>query len=143
MPDLNTSYVGADHFNASYQSIQRFINQGKKNIALVTTDINVEQIIERYDGYKKALEDNGIKYDGSLVLKIHFNQEERETIAQIKELFGNEKNDAVLLVINYLIISGLKVLKQINKKVGDDFAVIAYNDHEAFELHTPSISAVQ
>ncbi|WP_262712014.1 substrate-binding domain-containing protein [Pedobacter psychrodurus] len=103
----------------------------------------MEQIIERYDGYKKALEDNGIKYDGSLVLKIHFNQEERETIAQIKELFGNEKNDAVLLVINYLIISGLKVLKQINKKVGDDFAVIAYNDHEAFELHTPSISAVQ
>ncbi|QNR83416.1 LacI family DNA-binding transcriptional regulator [Pedobacter riviphilus] len=143
LPDINTCYVGADHFNASYQSIQSFIDQGKKNIALVTTDINVEQIIERYDGYKKALEDNGIKYDDNLVLKIHFNQEEDETIAQIQELFENKKIDAVLFATNYLAISGLKALKQINKKVGDDLGVIAYDDHEAFELHTPRISAVQ
>ncbi|KRT16360.1 transcriptional regulator [Pedobacter ginsenosidimutans] len=143
LSDVNTSYVGADHFNASHQSIQSFIDQGKKNIALVTTDINVEQIIERYDGYKKALEDNGIKYDDKLVLKIHFNQEEGETIAQIQELFENKKIDAVLFATNYLAISGLKALKQINKKVGDDFGVIAYDDHEAFELHTPRISAVQ
>lgn len=143
LPEVNVSYVGADHFNASYQSIQNFIDQGKKNIALVTTDINVEQIVERYDGYKKALEDNGIKYDESLVLKIHFNQEEGETIAQIKELLQHKQIDAVLFATNYLAISGLKVLKQINKAVGDDFGVIAYDDHEAFELHTPRISAIQ
>ncbi|WP_412466065.1 LacI family DNA-binding transcriptional regulator [Pedobacter sp. KLB.chiD] len=143
LPDVKTSYVGADHFNASYQSIQHFIDQGKKNIALVTTDINVAQITERYDGYKKALEDNGIVYDDSLVLKIHFNQEENETIAQIKSLFENNKVDAVLFVTNYLAISGLKALKQIDKKIGDDFAIIAYDDHEAFELHTPRISAIQ
>ncbi|GAA4209864.1 LacI family DNA-binding transcriptional regulator [Pedobacter jeongneungensis] len=143
LPDINTSYVGADHLNASYQSIQSFIDQGKKNIALVTTDINVEQIVERYDGYKKALEDNGIKYDENLVLKIHFNQEESETISQIKQLFEQKNIDAVLFATNYLAISGLKVLKQINKKIGDDFAVIAYDDHEAFELHTPGISTVQ
>lgn len=143
LPDMNTSYVGADHFNASYQSIQNFIDQGKKNIALVTTDINVAQITERYDGYKKALEDNGITYDDNLVLKIHFNQEENETIAQIKALFESKKIDAVLFVTNYLAISGLKALKQIDKKIGNDFAVIAYDDHEAFELHTPRISAIQ
>ncbi len=143
LQDINTSYVGADHFNASYQSIQSFIDQGKKNIALVTTDINVQQIIERYDGYKKALEDNGIKYDDKLVLKIHFNQEENETIAQIQELLQQKQIDAVLFATNYLAISGLKALKQINKKVGDDFGVIAYDDHEAFELHTPRISAIQ
>ncbi|ARS41130.1 LacI family transcriptional regulator [Sphingobacteriaceae bacterium GW460-11-11-14-LB5] len=143
LQDINTSYVGADHFNASYQSIQSFIDQGKKNIALVTTDINVQQIIERYDGYKKALEDNGIKYDDKLVLKIHFNQEESETIAQIQELLQQKQIDAVLFATNYLAISGLKALKQINKKVGDDFGVIAYDDHEAFELHTPRISAIQ
>ncbi|SDG34601.1 LacI family transcriptional regulator [Pedobacter terrae] len=143
LPNVETSYVGADHFNASYQSIQSFIDQGKKNIALVTTDINVAQITERHDGYKKALEDNGIKYDDNLVLKIHFNQEENETIEQIKALFENKKIDAVLFATNYLAISGLKALKQIDKKIGGDFAVIAYDDHEAFELHTPRISAIQ
>lgn len=143
LPDISTSYVGADHFNASYQSIKNFIDQGKKNIALVTIDINVAQITERLEGYKKALEDSGIKYNEDLVLKIHFNQEESETIAQIQKLLQQKEIDAVLFATNYLAISGLKALKQINKKVGDDLAVIAYDDHEAFELHTPRISAIQ
>lgn len=139
---VDTNYVGADHFKASYQSIESFIKKGKKKIALVTTDIEVEQIIERYDGYKQALDDHNIPSD-ELVLKIHFNQDEAETIEEMKNMFRSKDIDAVLFATNYLAISGLKALKQLNKKVGDEFSVIAYDDHEIFELHTPSISAVQ
>ncbi|RNL55534.1 LacI family DNA-binding transcriptional regulator [Pedobacter jejuensis] len=143
LADVDVNYVGANHFNASYQSIESFVAQGKKNIALVTTDIDVEQITERFDGYKKALLDNGLAYNDELVLKIHFNQDEETTINQIKNLFNTQKIDAVLFATNYLAISGLKVLKQIKKKIGSEFSVIAYDDHEAFELHTPGISTVQ
>lgn len=143
LPGISTNYVGADHFNASYKSIECFVKQGKKNIALVTTDIDVQQITERFDGYKKALLDNGLHFDDDLVLKIHFNQDEEETKNQIKALFNSKNIDAVLFATNYLAISGLKVLKQIKKSIGSDFSVIAYDDHEAFELHTPGISTVQ
>ncbi|WP_316831219.1 LacI family DNA-binding transcriptional regulator [Pedobacter aquatilis] len=143
LPGLSTNYVGANHFTASYQSIENFIEQGKKKIALVTTDIDVEQITERFEGYKKALQDYGLPYNEDLVLKIHFNQGEEATISQIKTLFQSQEIDAVLFATNYLAISGLKVLKEIKKKIGADFSVIAYDDHEAFELHTPGISTVQ
>ncbi|MBB2143919.1 substrate-binding domain-containing protein [Pedobacter sp. LMG 31464] len=143
LPELNTNYVGANHFAASYQAIESFIKQGKKNIALVTIDIDVQQIIERYEGYKKALIDYAIPVDEELVLKIPFNQPEVDTIKQIKQLFKAKKIDAVLFATNYLAISGLKVLKQINKKIDEHFAVIGYDDHEAFELHTPSVSTIQ
>jgi LacI family transcriptional regulator len=143
LPELNTNYVGANHFVASYQGVESFIKQGKKNIALVTIDIDVQQIVERYEGYKKALIDYAIPVDEELVLKIPFNQPEVDTIKQIKQLFKAKKIDAVLFATNYLAISGLKVLKQINKKIDDQFAVIGYDDHEAFELHTPSVSTIQ
>ncbi|MFI5452160.1 LacI family DNA-binding transcriptional regulator [Pedobacter sp. UC225_61] len=143
LPELNTNYVGANHFVASYQGVESFIKQGKKSIALVTIDIDVQQIIERYEGYKKALIDYAIPVDEELVLKIPFNQPEVDTIKQIKQLFKAKKIDAVLFATNYLAISGLKVLKQINKKIDDQFAVIGYDDHEAFELHTPSVSTIQ
>lgn len=143
LPGIDTNYVGADHLKASYESIESFIKLGKKNIALVTTDVNVEQIIERFDGYKKALEDYEVPYNEDLVLKIHFNQEEAETKEQLKNLFQNQTIDAVFFSTNYLGISGLKVLKEMGKKVGPDFTVIAYDGHEAFELHTPSISTIQ
>ena len=143
LPGLETNYVGADHFKATYESIESFIKQGKKKISLVTTDIDVEQITARLEGYKKALEDHDIVYDENLVLKVHFNQEENETKAQMEELFRTVETDAVLFATNYLAISGLKVLKQTNIKVGKNLSVIAYDDHEVFELHTPGISAVQ
>lgn len=143
LPGLDTNYVGADHFKATYESIESFIKQGKKKISLVTTDIDVEQITARLEGYKKALEDHNITYDGNLVLRVHFNQEENETRAQMEELFRTVETDAVLFATNYLAISGLKVLKQAYINVGKNLSVIAYDDHEVFELHTPGISAVQ
>jgi LacI family transcriptional regulator len=143
LPELNTNYVGANHFVASYQAVEEFIKQGKTNIALVTTAIDVQQIIERFEGYKKALSDHEIAFDSELVLKIPFNQPEVNTIKQIKQLLKNKEVDAVLFATNYLAISGLKVLKQINKKLDENFSIIGYDDHEAFELHTPSISTIQ
>jgi LacI family transcriptional regulator len=143
LPDLNTNYVGADHFKATYHSVEHFIKQGKKKISLITIDIDVQQITERLAAYKKALTDYDIPYDEKLVLKVHFNQNENETMVQMAKLFQTEEIDAVLFATNYLAISGLKVLKQTGKKIGDDFSVIAYDDHEVFELHTPGISAVQ
>ncbi|TKC07973.1 LacI family transcriptional regulator [Pedobacter polaris] len=143
LPELNTNYVGANHFVASYQAVESFIKQGKRNIALVTTDIDVQQIVERYEGYKKAIIDYALPYSEDLVLKIPFNQKEESTAKELKQLFKNKDVDAVLFATNYLAISGLKVLKQIDKKLDENFAVIGYDDHEAFELHTPSISTIQ
>lgn len=143
LPNINTSYVGANHFSASYQAVESFIKNGKQNIALVTTDIDVQQIVERFEGYKKSITDHGLPYQDRLVLKIPFSQEEATTIKQIKELLQNQAIDAVLFATNYLAISGLKALKELDKKINDGFSVIGYDDHEAFELHSPSISTIQ
>lgn len=143
LPALNTNYVGANHFEASYQAIESFIKQGKRNIALVTTDIDVQQIAERFEGYKKALTDYALPFNEDLVLRIPFKQDEAVTIEQLINLFKNTEVDAALFATNYLTISGLKALKQINKKLDDQFAIIGYDDHEAFELHTPRISTIQ
>ncbi|MDQ8004783.1 MAG: LacI family DNA-binding transcriptional regulator [Pedobacter sp.] len=143
LPKLDTNYVGANHFEASYQAIESFIKDGKRNIALVTTDIDVQQITERFEGYKKSIIDYELPYQENLVLKIPFNQTETTTIKQIKELLKNTEIDAVLFATNYLAISGLKALKDLNKKIDDSFSIIGYDDHEAFELHSPSISTIQ
>lgn len=143
LPGLDTNYVGADHFKATYESIASFIKQGRRRISLITTDIDVAQITARLEGYQKALEDHDIAYDENLVLKVHFNQEEDETRLQMEKLFRTVETDAILFATNYLAISGLKVLKQTGKKIGKNLSVMAYDDHEVFELHTPGISAIQ
>ncbi len=143
LPELNVNYVGANHYNASYQATESFIKKGKRNIAFVTINIDVQQIIERFEGYKKALADYLIPYNEELVIRVPFNQAEANTIEQIKSLLIDKYVDSVLFATNYLAISGLRALKQIDKKLDENFSIIGYDDHEAFELHTPSISTIE
>ncbi|HWW40388.1 LacI family DNA-binding transcriptional regulator [Pedobacter sp.] len=143
LPSLDVSYVGIDHIEASYKATEHFLKLKKKNIALVTIDLEVEQIVNRYDGYKQAILDYKGNQNESLVLKVPFGQEKEETIAQLKELFKEHAEiDAVLFATNYLAISGLTALKEMEKVVDTDFSVIAYDDGDVFKLHTPQISAL-
>ncbi len=143
LEELEINYVGSDHLKGSYEAIQSFIEKGRKHIAFVTPDIDVKQIAQRLTGYKGALNDHGLAFSENLVLTIPFNQEESKTIAAITQLIAKNNIDAVLFATNYLTISGLKAFKTINKQLGTDLDIIGYDDHEAFELHAPKISAIQ
>ena len=143
LPSISANYVGVDHFKASYDATAGFANLNQKHIALVTVDLEVEQITDRHAGYQQALADHHLTYQEELVLKVPFNQPREETIAQLVELFKtNVTIDAVLFATNYLAISGLSALRSINKVVNDSFRVIAYDDGDVFKLHSPQISAV-
>ncbi len=144
LPALNVNYVGIDHFSASYSAVSQFVKEKRQNIAMVTVNVEVQQITNRYDGYKKALTDHDIEPNDQLLVKIPFNQSKEDTIAQLVGFFErNPEIDAVLFATNYLAISGLIALKQIKKMVDKDFSVIAYDDGDVFKLHSPEISAVE
>ena len=144
LPGLDASYVGVDHFKASYEAVAHFIQHKKRHIALVTVDLPIEQITNRQTGYEQAIKDGNLAVRSELVLKIPFNQEKDETVSQLMHFFEEYPEiDATLFATNYLAVSGLIALKKMNKKVGGDFNVIAYDDGEVFKLHTPQISAVE
>lgn len=143
LPNLDIPYVGTDHLDASYKAAKSFIDSGKKRIAFVTIDLPVRQIEERFIGFKNALLDHGLSCDKSLLLKIPFNQSETDTIRQIKTLLSNDEIDAVLFSTNYLAFSGLMAIKELGRKVDEDFSIIAYDDRDIFKLHSPPISAIE
>jgi len=135
-------YVGVDHFNASAEATASLVANGRKNIAFVTTDLAIRQIEDRLDGYQKTLEEHAL-FNEKLIVKIPFNQAEENSAAQIKKLFSENQIDAVLFATNYLAITGLMALRALDKKIDENFEVIAYDDHIAFKLLTPQISAVE
>lgn len=144
LPEIDVNYVGIDNFKASYEAVMQFVKEKRKNIALVTIDVDIEQINDRLEGYKQALVDYQIPFNKDLVIKMPFEQTKEETITQLMHLFKlHPEIDAVLFATNYLAISGLMALKQMHKMVDKGFSVIAYDDGDVFKLHSPQISAVE
>jgi LacI family transcriptional regulator len=144
LPSLEVNYVGIDHVSASYNAVKHFIESGKKNIALVTVNLEVQQMVQRFEGYKSALSDHHIEMDEELVVKVPFDQIKKDTITQLIVFFARHPEiDAVLFATNYLAISGLMAFREMGKKINDQFSVIAYDDGDVFKLHSPQVSAVE
>jgi LacI family transcriptional regulator len=56
-----------------------------------------------------------------------------------------EKNptlDAVLFATNYLAVSGLEAINQLQRSIPDDIAVIGFDDNTHFSLFSPAVTAV-
>lgn len=144
LPGVEVNCVLVDNMGGTYEGTDFLIRKGRKNIAFVTVDVDVEQIKDRYLGFEKALMLNGIELNKKLVKSIPFSNTADETTAELITFFTeNPEIDAVLFATNYLAVRGLFSFKEMKKQVNDDFRVIAYDDHDIFMLHSPEISAVQ
>ncbi len=65
--DFEIDTVLTNNVEASYELVSRLASKGHKRIAAVLSDLTITTGRERFEGYKKALNDAGIDFDPSLV----------------------------------------------------------------------------
>jgi LacI family transcriptional regulator len=138
--NIEANFVGIDNFENSYDATKHLIDNGYKNIALITIVSPQTQMIDRTKGYQKAMAESHIK---DCLLEIPFHTSHEDIIEQIT-LFLKERRDinGVFIATNYLAIRALEAIKNLKLKIPQDIAIIAYDDHDLFRLYTPSITAV-
>ena len=124
---------------AAYEAVQSLIDKGRKKIALVTTVDYVSVGKFRTDGYAKALRDNGLPFDESLIIKIENVDNCEITIAQLLE---NKAFDAIFAVNELFAVTIIKMANKRGIKVPDDLAVIAFTDGIISKYSTPTITTV-
>jgi LacI family transcriptional regulator len=124
---------------AAYEAVQSLIDKGRKKIALVTTVDYVSVGKLRTDGYAKALLDNNIPFDKSLIIKI----EDVDTCEiTISKLLEDKAIDAVFAVNELFAVTIIKIANKIGIQVPRDLAVIAFTDGIISKYSTPTITTV-
>lgn len=140
LSSVDTDHVIIDNRQSIYDATTHLIEQGYKNIGLLTFSSVQVQLQQRMQGYKDALRDHNLK---PTIKEIVFNQNESIMYEPILSFFKKQKNlDAMLFSTNHLGVLGLRAINELNLKVPADIAVISFDDYEVFQLYTPSITAV-
>ncbi|HTE01902.1 MAG TPA: substrate-binding domain-containing protein [Mucilaginibacter sp.] len=140
LPDVSTDYVGLDNFKGTYDGVEYLVKTQAKKIALVTLVSDQTQMIERHSGYLAALKKYHLK---PLILKVSFENDMETTVKQcIQFLKDNPGTDAVIFATNYLALSGIKAINEAGLNIPGDISVIAFDDHDVFNIYNPSISAI-
>jgi LacI family transcriptional regulator len=124
---------------AAFNATQFLIDNGFKNIALLSTIDYVSVGKLRTKGYLKALKTNDLEVNESLILKI----EDTENFEKsVEELLTNNPIDAIFAVNELFAVTAIKVASKLGKKVPEDISVIGFTDGIISKYSTPSITTV-
>jgi len=141
MPGIPT--LLADNEGGMYNATDHLIKQhNKKKIAFIKGPEGHYEGELRFDGYKRALADNGLIFDERYVFPGHFSKKSGyDAIAEMLDI-RKIQADAIVAANDSTAFGVMDELKQRGIKVPDEVAVIGFDGDRMGEVHIPSLSTV-
>lgn len=139
---IPSSKVIINDQKAALEAVQHLIDKGCKKIAHIRGPENPQNAIDRFLGYKKALEKNGIIFDPNLVYTCK-NVTFEEGVEFAKQILENHPDVDGIFVITDLVAVG--VLAHFNEKgiqVPQQIAIIGFSNWFMSQVITPKLSTV-
>jgi LacI family transcriptional regulator len=139
---IPSSKVIINDQKAAIEAVQHLIDKGCKKIAHIRGPINPQNAIDRFLGYKKALEKNNITFDQSLVYtcKVVSFEEGKEFAKQIHN--EHPDIDGIFAITDLVAIGVLEYLNENKVKVPDEVAIIGFSNWFMSQVITPKLSSV-
>ncbi|NND62557.1 MAG: LacI family DNA-binding transcriptional regulator [Flavobacteriaceae bacterium] len=139
---VDCSKVIIDDRQAAYLATKHLIDSGCKRIAHFRGALLPQNSIDRFLGYKKALEDHGIEYDSTLVYiceKVNY-EEGREAAEQL--LKDHNDVDGIFCITDLVAVGAIAVFNERGIKVPDDISIMGFSNWFVSSAITPSLSTV-
>ncbi|WP_273568193.1 LacI family DNA-binding transcriptional regulator [Maribacter halichondriae] len=137
--EVDCDKVVLNDLEIAYQAVLKLIAQGRKRIALITTENYFNVSVKRAEGYRKALENNGIKVNENLILTLPY-KEIDET--PIHNFFDQNEVDAALCVNELFAVICMGVVQEKGLRVPQDIAFIGFTDGILSKYSRPTLTTV-
>lgn len=140
LPDQLYCSVGSDNLKGGYEATMHLIQQGRRHIAFMG-DYHSGEAKFRYDGYCRALQQQGLPLNPALVIPSPFTPlEAQQAMHQFCAL--QQPIDALFAASDLIAINAMGVLNARGFKVPEDVAVVGYDDVDAARHSFPPLSTV-
>jgi LacI family transcriptional regulator len=141
-PGLPVTSVMADNYQGVKLAMEHLLTEGYRKIAFVTVDLDFINMKRRELAYVSMLKKNTKKNNPDLILKLPANSVQNNTVRLIESFLRINQPDAVLFATNYLGIAGLESIRNLKITIPSELAVICFDDHDVFRLHSPAITTI-
>lgn len=123
----------------AYEATIKLLKEGRKRIALATTESYFNVSEKRAEGYKRALNEYGMEVDNDLVLVIPYDDIQE---SMIDAFFDNTDIDAILSVNEIFAIQCMGVAKKRGMKIPEDISFIGFTDGLLSRYSNPTLTVV-
>ncbi len=134
-----TDSVGVENRAGARMAVDHLLEHGYKKIACVVANSHLLTIKERIAGYKESMRRAKLPSFKEILLP---NPESAKSA--ISELFASRNRpDALFTANNASTIWVIEALKELKIQLGEDVALVGFDDVDFFTLLTPSVTAVR
>ena len=143
LPDKNFPVVLIDNISGGYKATMHLIESNHRKIAFIGGDIEHPSIVERFQGYKLALEKSGIPFDPLLTVTDEPYLSPANGYQAAKKLFEQTDDITAIFASNDAMAFGvLQFLKEHGKQVPDDISLIGFDDVDADLTLEPPLTTI-
>lgn len=139
----NVLTVAVDDEQAAYDAADALIKKGHKRIGFIGIKSDTAiSAIARENGFKRALDEHGIKIDETLFYREDY---EYDSGSRAMDYFASLENrpTAIFAISDLLAISVINKARDMGIKAGEDLAVMGFDNITMCEMMIPKVSTVE
>ena len=138
---IDCDKVITDDYNGASSTVEFLAKKGHKNIAFISTLSNLHIGKQRFLGYKKGLENVGLKFNKDLVIDI-FEKDYKKYEIILTPFFKNNKIDSVIALGESAAIAAMKAAIKIGHNIPKDISVIAFSNGILARHASPKLTTI-
>ncbi|WP_105614051.1 LacI family DNA-binding transcriptional regulator [Vallitalea okinawensis] len=131
-----------DNENGAYMAVEHMIRLGIKNIACISGGADSLDSSMRLQGYKRALEKNGLSYNDEMVISGWCKQD--GGYYAMKHLLEDFNDiEGVFCVTDEMAIGAMKAIQESGLSIPKDIAIVGFDDMILAKYVQPSLTTVR
>lgn len=139
---VNCSKVIINDRKAAYTATKYLIDSGCKRIAHFRGPLLPQNSIDRFLGYKTALDDNGIGYDSSLVYVLKDMSFDEGVHFSKKLLKDHDDVDGIFINTDLVAIGAISEFNKCGVKVPEDISIVGFSNWFMSSVISPSLTTI-
>lgn len=128
---LNGVFV--DNIKGGFDATNLLIKEGHTKVGIMTGLLSSEPIMDRLEGYKKALEENNIEINEKYIYHGEFKLDKAFEITK-KILKQKDAPTAIVVCSNMMTMGVIKAMKSEKKDIPKDLAIVGFNRIDLLDI---------
>ncbi len=138
--EISTDKVIVDDFGGGYKATEHLIRIGCKRIAHLYGPLNLLIGRNRFNGYKKALEDYNKPFDPELTV---FCDSYEKALSEIKKLLElPQPPDGIFAVNDLTAMGAMKMIKDMGYQIPQDISVVGFTNWLISRFADPALTTI-
>ena len=139
IPDVDC--IDVDNVYGAELAVKHLVAEGHRKIGMLNVNEDKDYTVDRLNGYRRAVEQNGIEFDPGLVLYTPNSVDGGEAAAE--KLVGKEGVTAIFCATDTIAIGAANKLRGMGFSIPDDISLIGFDGLGHQLLANPTITTIQ